>query len=174
MFQSKYLTVILMILVAAGSRLLPHPPNFSPILAISLFAGAYLPGKRLAYLIPVLAMFLSDLVIGFHELVPLVYLCMVLFVFLGATLSKKINLPRTVTFTLGSSVFFFVTTNFAVWLTSGLYSLNVSGLIQCFTMAIPFFQNSLLGDFVFVGILFGSMAFLETSYFSKRATVLAK
>ncbi|TGL57156.1 hypothetical protein EHQ58_15330 [Leptospira ognonensis] len=165
MFQSRFLTAILMVLVAAFSRILPHPPNFSPILAVSLFSGAYLVDKRLAYLVPLAAMFVSDLFLGFHALMPVIYLLMVLFVFLGTRLSKSVSATKTLGFTLVSSVLFFFATNLAVWLTSGMYSIDLTGFVSCFTLALPFFQNSLLGDLVYSGILFGAMMFLERTVF---------
>ncbi len=172
--HSKYLTAILMILVAAFSRILPHPPNFNPVLAISLFSGAYLLDKRLAFLIPLLGMLLSDLVIGFHDLLPVVYALMALFVYFGTRLSRSISVAKTAGTALVSSILFFGITNFAVWLTSGMYSLDLSGLSLCFSMALPFFQNSILGDFVYTGILFGSMAVLEKTAFQNLVPVRSK
>lgn len=165
MFQSRFLTAILMVLIAAFSRILPHPPNFSPILAVSLFSGAYLMDKRLAYLVPIAAMFASDLFLGLHALMPVIYLLMVLFVFFGTRLSKSVTATKTLGFTLVSSVLFFFVTNLAVWLTSGMYSLDLTGFVSCFTLALPFFQNSLFGDFVYSGILFGAMMLLERTVF---------
>ncbi len=81
---------------------------------------------------------------------------------------------KTLGLTLGSSFLFFIITNFAVWLTSGMYSLNAEGFLLCFTLAIPFFQNSLLGDLAYSGILFGAMYYLERRVFSEGKPVLAK
>jgi hypothetical protein len=174
MFQSRIITAILMISVAAFSRILPHPPNFSPLLAVSLFSGAFLLDKRIAYVVPLLAMFVSDLYLGFHELIPVVYLSLLLFVYLGTKLSDSLTLKKSLGFTFVSSLFFFLVTNFAVWLTSGIYPLNGTGLIACFTLALPFFQNSLLGDLTYAGILFGSMVYLDKSVFSKEKPVFIK
>ncbi|MDZ4725475.1 MAG: DUF6580 family putative transport protein [Leptospira sp.] len=174
MSQSRILTAILMVLVAVASRILPHPPNFNPILAVSLFSGAYLLDKKFAYAVPLVAMLLSDLVIGFHALMPVIYLSMALFVFLGAKLSSSPKIGRTFTLTLASSVFFFIITNFAVWLTSGMYSLDFQGLVFCFTQAIPFFQNSLASDLLYTGVLFGSMIYLDRTVFASEKPVLVK
>jgi hypothetical protein len=163
-----------MIVVAAFSRILPHPPNFNPLLAVSLFSGAYLMDKRLAYLVPILAMFASDLFLGLHELMPVVYLSLMLFVYLGTKLSASVTMVKTFGFTLASSAFFFVVTNVAVWLTSGMYSIDYEGFVTCFTLALPFFQNSVLGDLAYSLILFGSMVYLDKTIFSKAKPVLVK
>src|SRR6218665_2078179 len=83
MFQSRYFVASLMVVAAVASRILPHPPNFTPLLAVSLFSGAFLTDKRLAYGVPLLAMLLSDLYFGFHSLMPVIYLCMALGVYSG-------------------------------------------------------------------------------------------
>ncbi len=154
-----------MILVAVASRILPHPPNFNPLMAVSLFSGAYLLEKKWAYFVPLAAMLISDLYFGLHDLLPVVYICMAGIVFLGTKLSQNKTWKKTFGYTLFSSVVFFLVTNFAVWLTSGMYPLNGEGLVTCFTLAVPFFQNSVAGDLLFTGILFGSMAFLERTHF---------
>nr|WP_108975476.1 DUF6580 family putative transport protein [Leptospira ryugenii] len=174
MFSRRLFTVLFMVLVAAASRLLPHPPNFTPILAVSLFAGAYIVPRKWAFLVPVVAMFLSDLVIGLHELLPLVYLCMMLSVFLGSHLGQKPKLTSTFGLSVLSSVFFFFVTNLAVWLTSGMYSLDWIGFISCFTLALPFFQNSIVGDLFFTGVLFGSMYVIEKTWLGQSEAVYVR
>ncbi|MCW7461622.1 DUF6580 family putative transport protein [Leptospira limi] len=163
MFQSRVSVAILMVIATVLSRILPHPPNFTPVLAVSLFSGAYLTDRKLALVVPILAMLVSDLYLGFHDLMPVVYGFMVLSVLFGKQI--KTSVSKAFGYTLIGSVVFFVVTNFAVWATSGMYSLNVSGLRECFVMAIPFFQNSILGDFVYSGILFGAMALLNRTVF---------
>jgi hypothetical protein len=163
MFQSRVFLVVLMVLIAAMSRILPHPPNFTPILAVSLFSGAFLSDRRLAILVPLLAMFLSDLVLGFHSLMGLIYLLMAGSAYVGSKLQNSKS--RTAIATVIGSLVFFVTTNLAVWLTSGMYSLDWTGLTTCFTLAIPFFQNSIAGDIIYTSLLFGIMAFLDKKYF---------
>ncbi|MDF3820997.1 hypothetical protein P3G55_13885 [Leptospira sp. 96542] len=166
MFQSRISVAIIMVFAAVISRILPHPPNFTPLLAVSLFSGAYLNDRRLAIGAPILAMIISDAFLGFHDLIPVVYAFMILAVLFG----KKIqgSLTRSFGFTVVGSVLFFVTTNLAVWLTSGMYSLDLSGLSLCFTMAIPFFQNSIAGDLIYTGILFGSMSVLDAKVFVSK------
>ncbi|TGL60008.1 DUF6580 family putative transport protein [Leptospira jelokensis] len=163
MFQSRVSVAILMVIATVLSRILPHPPNFTPVLAVSLFSGAYLADRRLALVVPILAMFVSDLYLGFHNLMPVVYGFMIVSVLFGKQIGT--SMAKSFGYTVVGSVIFFVVTNLAVWATSGMYSLDVAGLSQCFVMALPFFQNSILGDVVYSGILFGSMAFLNRTVF---------
>lgn len=163
MFQSRVSVAILMVIATVLSRILPHPPNFTPVLAVSLFSGAYLTDRRIALVVPILAMFVSDLYLGFHDLMPVVYGLMLVSVLYGKQIGTSVK--KSFGYTLVGSVVFFVVTNLAVWVTSGMYTLDLTGLGQCFVMALPFFQNSILGDLVYSGILFGSMAFLNRTVF---------
>lgn len=158
---SRLSYVFLMVLCAAGSRLLPHPPNFTPVLAISLFAGAFLPKAWQALLVALFSMVLSDAFIGFHDLAIVVYVSMAAIVLLGRIVQDNPFGAKTLGVGVLGSVFFFVVTNLFVWLTSGMYPVNPEGLVACFTMAIPFFQNSILGDLFYGVVLFGSMYFFN-------------
>jgi len=145
---------ITLILVAALSRLLPHPPNVTPVAAMALLGGAYF-GRRLAFLIPLAALFLSDLVLGFHSTMLFVYAGFVLTTVLGTQLREDRAPGRVLGFALASSVAFFLITNFGVWVTGGLYTRDFAGLSACYTAALPFFRNSLAGDLFFTAVLFG-------------------
>jgi hypothetical protein len=159
----NFITAVLLILFAAFSRILPHPANFAPIAAIALFSGVYL-NKRIAFAVPIIAMFISDLIIGLHSGMMWVYGSFIIITFLGLWLREKITrrdgsvtrLGVAYLFgtTLASSVIFFIITNFGVW-TSGFYGFDLKGLAECYTLAIPFFRNSLLGDLVYVTLMFG-------------------
>ena len=154
-------TIVTLIVAAALSRLLPHPPNFTPVGALALFAGTYLADKRLAFVIPLAALALSDAILGFHLLLPLVYGCFALTVCLGFGLRKRVQLAGLATRVLAASVLFFVVTNFGVWELGTMYPHSIPGLISCYVAAIPFFRNTLLGDASFTALLFGSFAFAE-------------
>lgn len=152
----------MLILIAAMMRLLPHPANFTPIAAIALAGGVYLD-KRFAIVIPLVALMLSDVFLGFHYTIPFVYGSFVLIGILGLWLrSHKKPLP-VLGITFLSSVLFFIITNFGVWLTGGgwNYPRSVQGLIECYILAIPFFWKTVLGDLVFVGVLFGMFEVAE-------------
>jgi hypothetical protein len=144
--SKKEKVLISFVLIAALSRLLPHPPNFAPITAMSLFAGAYFTRKQLAFLVPLLAMILSDFFLGFHVISIFVYMAFAFITLLGQR-SGKVS-PKLV---LLGSISFFIISNMGVWLL--YYPLTMEGLITCFTLAVPFFATSLLGDALYSVVL---------------------
>ncbi len=156
LFNNKFFTILGLILIVSVTRLIPHPANFTPIAAIALFGGTYFKNKKIAFAIPLIIMLFTDLIIGFHENIIAVYLSFVLIVSFGFWLQRNKNLKNIILITLTSSVLFFVLTNFSVWLTGTFYPKNISGLIECYIAAIPFFRNSILGDLFYVGVLFGA------------------
>lgn len=159
---NKRLTVLVtLVLIAALFRLLPHPPNFQPVAAMALFAGARLRDNRLALLVPLLAMLASDALIGFHDQMLLVYGCMALTVGIGTWLRDRPGVLPVGAAALGSSALFFAVTNFGVWAASGMYPLTPGGLVACYVAGIPFFHNTLAGTAVFTVALFGGWAALE-------------
>ncbi len=156
----NFITAALLILFAAFSRLVPHPMNFAPIAAIALFSGAYL-NKKYAFFIPIAAMLISDAIIGFYAGIEWVYGSFVLIAFVGYWLKKRIegkSAGRKTVYiagtTLFSSILFFVFTNFGVWLSGMMYEMSFKGLIQCYTMAIPFFRNTLASDLIYAAVMF--------------------
>lgn len=153
-----------LILVAALVRLLPHPPNFAPIAAMALFGGAYFNKKVFAFAIPLAALFLTDLFLGFHNTMWAVYLSFVVIVGLGIVMLKKKSVLRIVLASVSASVLFFIVTNFAFWATDTLYPTTAAGLAACYTAAIPFFHNTLIGDLVFTGTLFGLFEFAKIKF----------
>lgn len=166
----RFLVLAGMILAAAASRLLPHPPNFTPIGAMALFGGACLSDRRLAFLLPLAAMWLSDLALGalhgspsfgLHRLTPVVYGSFALIVCLGFRLRNRRSPLPIAGATLAGSVLFFVLTNFGVWALGSGYPKSWAGLLACYVAAIPFFHNTLLGDAVYAAALFGGLALAE-------------
>jgi hypothetical protein len=149
----SFLLAVLLIAFAAVSRFMPHPENFTPIAAMALFGGVYFD-KRYAFVIPLVAMIVSDYFIGFHNTIPYVYGSFVLTGVIGIWLKNHKNVGWIVGASLSSSVLFFVITNFGVWVTGG-YPQNFGGLVECYVAAIPFFRNTVLGDLLYVGVLFG-------------------
>lgn len=150
----RTILAVILILFAASSRLLPHPPNFTPLAALALFGGVYLE-KRWALLIPMIALLISDSVIGFHPLMPWVYGGFLLTGLIGIWLKKHKKPMIILGAAVTSSLLFFVITNFGVWVlpVSG-YPQTLPGLIQCYIAAIPFFRTELLGTLVYTSILF--------------------
>ena len=164
MNKERTLTLILTIAVAAASRLLPHPENVAPITAIALFAGAQFEKKWLALCVPLAAMLLSDMALGFHNTLWAVYVGFALVVCIGFTLQGKIKPLPVATATLLSSVVFFVVSNLGVWLTGGIYPPTGEGLAACFAAAIPFFTHTMLGDAFYSALLFTGFALAEKKY----------
>lgn len=164
------LIIITLIIIAAGLRLLPHAPNFSPIGALALFSGATLK-KHWSYILPIGAMLASDLLIGLYnfQIMAAVYTSFILIVFLGSLARQQKSAAKIIGLTLAGSIAFFLITNFAVWALTPMYSQTVSGLASCFIAALPFFKNTLLGDLFYVSILFGSF---ETISFLLRKKII--
>ncbi|MCB0422473.1 MAG: hypothetical protein KDD61_15845 [Bdellovibrionales bacterium] len=160
MSLSRNIVLVALVILGVASRWLPHPPNVSPVMAIALLSGVYFSGKKGAVLLPLVALFISDLVLGFHSTIWAVYLAMAVVVWgAGQLSSKSQSSPGWLNVTLmglGASVWFFLLTNFAVWAQTGMYPHTVDGLVACYVAAIPFFQNSLMGNAVYIFILFGS------------------
>ena len=150
-----------LVLAAALSRLIPHPPNFSPVEASALFAGTYLLDRRAAVLVPILAMLLSDFVLGFHALVPVTYGCMALMALAGRWLAGQASVGRIAALGFASATFFFLVSNFFVWLTQGMYPMTFDGMVLCYVEALPFFQNEVAGVACYATLLFGGYALLR-------------
>lgn len=171
--NTRFLTLIGLIFAAALSRLVPHPPNFTPITAMALFGGCYVSDKKLAFILPLGALFLSDIVLGFYHGMWLIYGCFALFVGFGLWLRKHRTFSSIAGTVLFSSVLFFTITNFGVWAMENLYPKTSSGLLACYIAGLPFFRYELLGTLFYSGILFGSFAFLEKHWPSLRQSATA-
>ena len=164
----RFSVVTLMILLAALSRLLPHPPNFAPIGGMALFGAAYYTRHLWAYLVPIAAMWLSDLILNnvvyaqyfdrfvwFYSGSLFTYGAFALIVLMGTFTLRKVRVPHVLFSALGASVIFFAVSNFGVWFSTEMYPKTLSGLGACYLAGIPFFRNTLLGDLVYSAALFG-------------------
>jgi Family of unknown function (DUF6580) len=167
--------IALLIVLAALSRLLPHPPNFAPIAGMGLFGAAYFSKKYYAFLIPFAAYWISDMLLnnivytqyydGFQWMGSLwVYASFALIVALGFVLLRKVSAERLIGASLGSSVLFFLITNFGAWISSTIYAKSFSGLMACYVAGIPFFWNTLAGDLFYVTVLFGVYELVKRQY----------
>ena len=145
-FLNREIVILLFIIIAAVIRLIPHPPNFAPITAMALFSGLNFQNKKLAYAIPILAMIVSDLFLGFYSISIFVYLSFIAITYIGTTI-KSINVSNIFL----SSLLFFIITNLGVWILG--YPMTIEGLLTCFTLALPFFGYALVGD-LFFSLLF--------------------
>lgn len=148
--------------VAALLRILPHPPNVTPVAAMALFGGAYL-SRRFALAYPLFVMALSDILLGpllgIPPFIPesvFVYGSFLVTGLLGLWCRSRRHVGMLYLASLIASIQFFLATNFGTWLVSGLYPRDVEGLLACYTMALPFFRNSLFGDLFWLTLLLGA------------------
>ena len=155
--SAKLAISIILIALGVATRLLPHLWNFVPISAIALFAGVYL-GRRYAVILPLAAMLVGDLFLGFYSwpLMLAVYSSFILIGLLGGLVRKYKSLETVIAASIVGSMIFFLVTNWAVWQFSPWYTKDLAGLIRCFTLALPFFRNTLAGDLFYTFILFGA------------------
>ena len=160
--KPRLATLTVMIFAAAILRMLPHPPNFEPIGAMALFAGAHLTGKRWALMIPLAALFLSDVFIGFHDQMLIVYGAFALVVCLGFSLREHRTAGPVAIAGLAGATLFFVLTNFGVWAFGSLYPKTLAGLVSCYVAAIPFFGSTVAGTLFYTAVLFGTFALAES------------
>jgi hypothetical protein len=159
--NTRLIALLSAILVAAALRLVPHPPNFTPIGAMALFSGAYLGRRALAFVAPLGALLLSDLVLGFYHGMATVYVSTALIAVLGMLALQHRSALRIGSASIVGSLLFFAFTNFGMWWFSGFYPHTLAGLEACYLAAIPFFQNTLAGDLFYAGLLFGGFALAE-------------
>ena len=152
-----------LIVLLAFSRLIPHPPNFTPILGMAIFSGAIINRKFVAYLVPLAAMLLSDLYLGFHSGMPIIYFTLAICVLIGTFIESKVTILNSILVITGGVLVFYVITNFAVWYGSGMYENSLSGLITCYVMGLPFLQNTFISS-----LIYGMGALLIYEVINKR------
>jgi hypothetical protein len=155
--RTDLLLVAFLIVLDVAARLLPHIPNFTPVAATTLFAAVVLRRRALALLIPLIAMPVSDLLIGFDDwrIAAVIYASMAVPIAAGLIAARTRLAYSVAPAMLSCSLLFFVTTNFAVWAFSGMYSLDMAGLVQCYVMALPFLKYTVACDLLWTGALFG-------------------
>ena len=145
----KEIFPISLILILALSRLMPHPDNFTPIIALAIMSSYFFRNVNFSYIIMLFSMLLADFFIGFYSHMLFVYLSLFLIVLIFFKISKKINYKNLFIFSFFGSVIFFLISNFGVWLVGNLYERNINGLIECYFMAIPFFKNTIISTLIF-------------------------
>lgn len=169
--------LVLMILAAAATRLLPHPPNLTAMTALALFGGACFSDRRLAFAVPLAVLLLSDIALGIywswsfmavqaHMWVQ--YVVFTLIVGMGMVLLRKRSPARVAAVTLAASCVFFILTNFAEWVFQPWYPKTAAGLAASYVAAIPFFRNTLTGDIIYSTLMFGGLWLLERRYAAMR------
>ena len=138
-----------LILIMSFSRLIPHPPNFTPILAVGIFSGFYFRQLYLSLFIVIFSMFLGDLYLGFHNTMFFTYVALCAAVVIGLFI-KEFKISKILYSGLAGSAVFFVITNFGAWLTLEMYEKSFSGLMHSYVFAIPFFHNTLISTFLYL------------------------
>jgi hypothetical protein len=171
------MSAILVTLAGALMRFIPHPINFAPIGAMALFGGMTIRDKKYGLLLPIAALFISDLLFEFFTATPgfyggvqyFVYGAILLITYL-ASFVKKATVGNIVLACVWSALLFFVLSNFGVWASGTFYPKTWSGLVACYTAAIPFYSqdffgnmalNTLWSNLFFSGILFGAFALVK-------------
>ena len=151
----KEIFPIVLILILAFARLIPHPPNFTPIIAVAIMSGYFFKNINLSFLTLIIAMFVSDLFIGFYENVIFVYASLLLITFVFYKIAKKINFKNLFVYGFVGSLIFFIVSNFGVWALGSpgvndiAYDKSLNGLMECYILAIPFFGNTFLSTVIF-------------------------
>ncbi len=171
LLNEKNIILTIIVVLAVLSRLIDHPSNFTPVFALALFSAVCFANEKLALFIPFSVMFISDLFIGLSSLNIVVYFTFGISYIIGYFfLKKNPGIVRIIMASVAVSTIFFIVSNFYVWALDpfSLYEKTYTGFIQCYTMALPFFRNSLLGDLFYSGVLFGAYALAEKFYFSKK------
>ena len=144
-----------LILILVFARLIPHPPNFTPIIAVAIMSGYFFRNIYLSFAILLISMLLADAFIGFYSNMLFVYLSLFLIAFVFFKISKKINFKNLFIYGFVGSVIFFIISNFGVWAlgSPGVYDIayekNLNGLVECYILAIPFFGNTFLSTLIF-------------------------
>jgi len=164
----RWLVAVALVVMGVWSRWIPHTPNFTAIGASALFAGVLWRRQWQAFLVPLAAMLVSDLLLGWHSTILFVYAALLFNVLIGASVAKmkwgKVSAPI-----LGSLVFFAIT-NLGVWLSGELYPVSAAGLAECFAMAVPFYKMELLSEVLFFSALLGAWSLSQrvwTASFSR-------
>lgn len=171
--QTSILAVF--ILLAALSRLLPHPPNVTPIGGMALFGAAYFAKRHLAIIVPLIALWISDLILnnvvyaayfeGFSWFgIPVVYLSIIAIALMGTKLLQKIKISNLLIASLAASTIFFLITNLGSWWMDPIYTKDIVGIFTAYTAGLPFFLNTIAGDLFFTAVLFGGYELVKQRF----------
>ncbi|MEQ1768850.1 MAG: DUF6580 family putative transport protein [Devosia sp.] len=152
MLNSERLAILLVV-IGAGSRLLHLPPNIAAVTGVTIFAGFAIRNVWLALAVPIAAMALADVVLGWYPEVIYTWAGMAAGVLLARAILHPLTPLRLIGTTFAASLVFFVLSNLGVFI-SGYYGYTLEGFIACYVAAIPFWQNSLIADFTSTALVF--------------------
>jgi len=167
----RTMLIVGMILFAAIMRIVPHPWNLTPVGAMALFSGAVIRDRVMAFVFPLLAMLVGDFFIGFHILMPVVYVSFVISTAIGFWLRERRSVVRLGGAVLFGAIQFFLITNFGVWMFLSTYPKTFAGLTACYAAGVPFFSNTLAGDVCYSALLFGGLFLAERTLPAMRPNV---
>ena len=167
--KNKLLLIILFIAVIFFGRVLPHPYNFTPLIAVTLLSSFAISNRMLALVVPLMGFWLSDLFMNnvvyagyysnftiFNSGMIWTYGAILLVGLMGSSFINKISSGKVVLASLSGSTIFYIISNFGVWALSPMYAKSFAGLIQCYSLALPFYGSSLIGDLLYCSLLFGA------------------
>ena len=160
----RTMLIVAMILFAAIIRIVPHPWNLAPVGAMALFSGAVVRNRVMAFGFPLLAMLAGDCFVGFHILMPVVYVSFVISTAIGFWLRERRSVARLGGAVLLEAIQFFLITNLGVWMFLNSYPKTLTGLMACYAAGMPFFWNTLAGDICYSLLLFGGLLLAERAY----------
>lgn len=159
--NGRFLFLIAMIVLAMITRAMTRGnmdlANFTPLGAMALFSGAYFQDKKMAFLVPMIAMLITDSFIGFHATMPFVYGAIALYTVLGrfSGQNEGKSILQPIGLSLIGAALFFIITNFGVWAVTDIYPKTAAGLTESYIQAIPFARNTFLGDLFYSSLFFG-------------------
>lgn len=153
------------ILILSFSRLIPHPPNVTPVIAIAIMSTYFFKNIYISILSLVISMIIADLFIGFHTNMIFVYSSLVMIVLIFSMIKKNITFKNLLIYGFSGSMLFYLISNFGVWLLTGMYSKNFSGLVECYILAIPFLANTIIST-----IFFSYAALIASNFAFKKIT----
>jgi hypothetical protein len=160
--DKKHIFPIFLILILALARLIPHPPNFTPIITVAIMSSYFFRNIYLSLAVIIVSMLLADVFIGFYNNMIFVYLALILVAFVFFKMKIKIKFKNLFVFGFLGSIIFFIISNFGVWALTNTYEKNLNGLIYCYFMALPFFTNTLIST-----IFFSYATFIADNLFKK-------
>tara|TARA_B100000963_G_C22587417_1_gene653784 strand:+ start:238 stop:744 length:507 start_codon:yes stop_codon:yes gene_type:complete len=160
MVNNSNILITAFVIIGVATRLIPHPPNLTAVGAVALFGGALYFDKKISLIIPILILAISDFILGFQMNIS-VYFSFLLIVLLGFNMRQKINFKNIISYSIFSGLIFYVVTNLFVFLGSTYYSQDIYGLILCYTLALPFLANTILGNLLYSLALFYSFKYVH-------------
>lgn len=159
--KKNNLIFIGLILLAGMIRMIPHPWNFTPLLAVCIFSGTKIKHNGLAIFLPLVAIFIGDLFLGIYSSMVWVYSGYILVILLSRILGNSKSINSKIISVVSGSLIFFIISNFGVWISGTMYSKNFQGLLECYIAGIPFYKNTLIGTIIYSSIFFGIAEIIE-------------